>query len=254
MKLKIGWLFPHLLSTYGDRGNVQCLQRRMEWRKIECQVLYIDAETPLHLWKDCDLYVGGGAQDREQGIVMKVLKGKRGEILKYNLENGTPGIFTCAFFQLLGKSYKTSNRTTIEGLSLLDFYTVQSNQERAIGNSVIKITAERLQKDLKTMCGTVPHLIGFENHAGATYLNGLEPLGAVIKGHGNNSEDATEGVFYANMIGSYLHGPILPKNPFLADWLIHKAISRKYQTTTPLSPLDDFYVTKARAPWLKDLK
>jgi hypothetical protein len=248
MELKIGWLFPNLLSTYGDRGNLICLQRRAEWRGIACTLISLDEETPLELWENIDIYIGGGAQDREQAIVMRNLSDERGKILTHKIKNNTPALFTCAFFQLLGHYYKPAHGKCIEGLGLSDFITIHHGFEKArcVGNAILKITAQTLRNDLKKILGYVPYLIGFENHGGCTYLNRAEPLASIIKGFGNNKKDKTEGVFYQNMIGTYLHGPILPKNPFLADWLIEKALLCKYSTFTQLKTLEDDYVSDAR--------
>jgi CobQ-like glutamine amidotransferase family enzyme len=248
MHLNIGWLFPNLLSTYGDRGNLICLQRRAEWRGIHCTLVSLDEHTSIELWKEMDLYVGGGAQDRQQAIVMRNLLGSRGEILTEKIKNSTPALFTCAFFQLLGRDYKSAEGKCIQGLGLLDFTTVHQGFEkpRCVGNAILKITATTLCNDLKKIWGHVPYLVGYENHGGCTYLNGVEPLASIIKGHGNNQQDKTEGVFYKKVIGTYLHGPLLPKNPFLADWLIEKAMQQKYQIPFSLKPLEEEYVSEAR--------
>jgi lipid II isoglutaminyl synthase (glutamine-hydrolysing) len=126
--------------------------------------------------------------------------------------------------------------------------------KRCIGNVVFEIIAEPLASDLKKMLGEPPIVIGFENHGGRTYLDSVSPLGKVQKGYGNNGEDGYEGAFYRNAIATYSHGPLLPKNPFLADWLIKTALERKYQTEVNLAPLDDTLSQQARAAMLKRLE
>ena len=123
-----------------------------------------------------------------------------------------------------------------------------------IGNLVIQVTATRLAQELETMTGFSPYLIGFENHGGRTKLGQVEPLGRVIQGLGNNGEDGTEGAFYQNAIATYSHGPLLPKNPFLADWLIQTALTQKYQKPIAIAPLDDTLENLARAAMFKRLR
>ncbi|MBS0653123.1 MAG: cobalamin biosynthesis protein CobQ [Verrucomicrobia bacterium] len=253
MEIHIGWLFPALLSTYGDRGNLTCLQRRAQWRGIACHVLPLDEKSSLKTWKKVDLFLGGGAQDRQQAIVMKNLSQAKRSILKEKIPNGVPALFTCALFQLMGAYYKTSEGKILKGLGLLDFFTVHQGQDakRSVGNTVTEITARPLRDDLEKKLGCLPPLIGFENHGGHTHLENAQPLATVVKGSGNNGADGMEGVFYHNMIGTYLHGPLLPKNPFLADWLIEKALEHKYKAPFSLPPLDDKHADNARQAVLR---
>jgi hypothetical protein len=255
MKLTIGWLYPSLMSTYGDRGNVICLQQRAQWRGIEVQVMPLDQQTPIDLMHGIDVFMGGGAQDRQQEIVMRDLRGIKAEILRQKIEAGTPGVFTCGAPQLLGHYYEPARGERIEGLGLLDFVSKHPGTEarRCIGNLVFRVTASRLAQDLEAMLGTNPVAIGFENHGGRTYLGKVEPLGRIVKGYGNNGEDGTEGAFYRNAIATYSHGPLLPKNPFLADWLIQTALAQKYGTAISLEPLDDTLAIQARGAMFKRL-
>jgi hypothetical protein len=140
-------------------------------------------------------------------------------------------------------------------LGLFDFVSKHLGLEakRCIGNLAFEVTASRLVQDLETMLGKKPVVIGFENHGGRTFLGNVEPLGHVIKGYGNNGKDGTEGAFYRNAIATYSHGPLLPKNPFFADWLIQTALSHKYQTPVSLEPLDDTLASQAREAMLKRL-
>jgi len=255
MELTIGWLYPTLMSTYGDRGNVICLQQRAEWRGIHVNVVSLDQQASVDAMQDIDIIMGGGAQDRQQEIVMRDLQGIKAERLREKIEAGTPGVFTCGAPQLLGHYYEPALGQRIEGLGLLDMVSKHPGPDarRCIGNVVFELTASPLAKDLEAMLGTKPVVIGFENHGGRTYLGKVEPLGRVVKGYGNNGEDGTEGAFYRNAIATYSHGPLLPKNPFIADWLIQTALSRKYQTTVSLKPLDDTLATQARDAMFKRL-
>ena len=255
MELRIGWLYPNLMSTYGDRGNVICLQRRCQWRNIEVSIVPLDRQTGVESFDDIDVIVGGGAQDRQQEIVMRDLKGNKAEALRAKLESGTPGVFTCGSPQLLGHYYEPALGQRIEGLGLLDLVSKHPGVEaqRCIGNVVFEVTASPLAEDLQAMLGEKPIVIGFENHGGRTYLGQVAALGKVIKGYGNNGEDGTEGAFYRNAIATYAHGPLLPKNPFLADWLIQKALQQKYQTEIILTKLKDELAVAARKSMLQRL-
>ena len=256
MELVIGWLYPNLMSTYGDRGNVICLQKRCEWRDIQVVVVPLDRTTEAKDIAQVDLIVGGGAQDRQQEIVMRDLQGAKAQTLKEKLETGTPGVFTCGSPQLLGHYYEPALGQRIEGLGLLDLVSKHPGIDaaRCIGNLVFEITAEPLASELKAIWGDIPIVIGFENHGGRTYLHQVQALGKVIQGYGNNGEDGTEGAFYHNAIATYSHGPLLPKNPFIADWLIKTALQNKYQTAINLSKLDNSLVYQARKTMLYNLK
>lgn len=253
MELTIGWLYPTLMSTYGDRGNVICLKRRCEWRGYTVTVMPLDQNAPAVDLRQVDLLVGGGAQDRQQEIVMRDLRGAKAEALREKIDNGTPGVFTCGAPQLLGHYYEPALGQRIEGLGLFDFVSVHPgpNARRCIGNLVIEVTATRLAQELTAMIGSTPYVIGFENHGGRTKLGQVEPLGRVVQGLGNNGEDGTEGAFYQNAIATYSHGPVLPKNPFLADWLLQTALQQKYQEPISLAPLDDTLATQAREAMFK---
>lgn len=255
-ELTIGWLYPTLMSTYGDRGNVICLQRRCEWRGYKVKVMPLDQKATAADFHQVDLLVGGGAQDRQQEIVMRDLRGAKAETLRERIDSGTPGIFTCGAPQLLGHYYEPGVGQRIEGLGLFDFVSVHPglNARRCIGNLVIEITATRLARELEAMIGTKPYVIGFENHGGRTKLGQVEPLGRVVYGLGNNGEDGTEGAFYQNAIATYSHGPVLPKNPFLADWLIQTALKQKYQEQISLPLLDDTLANQAREAMFKRLR
>jgi CobQ-like glutamine amidotransferase family enzyme len=234
--LIIGWLYPDLMSTYGDRGNIIAVTKRCEWRGIDIVVKRILLDTPLQELRSCDLLFMGGAQDRQQKIVADDLR-KKSRVISDMVEMGIPGLYICGAFQFLGKYYKEADETMIEGLSIFDLHTINPgfNVKRLIGNVVI-------ETDMKYLFNPEfsKYLVGFENHGGRTYLGkGVKSLGKVARGFGNNGEDGTEGAVYKNSFGSYFHGPILPKNPHFADHLITKALEVKYKEKVQLNPLDD---------------
>lgn len=255
LELTIGWLYPKLMSTYGDRGNVITIERRCQWRGFGVKVVPLDQNaTPADI-KSVDIIVGGGAQDRQQELVMRDLQGAKADAMREKLDNGTPGVFTCGSPQLLGHYYEPGAGQRIDGLGILDLVSVHPGEDkkRCIGNLVIEVTAKKLAADLKEMTGMTPYLIGFENHGGRTRLGKTEALGKVVYGLGNNGEDGTEGAFHQNAIATYSHGPLLPKNPFVADWLIQTALRLKYQQPIQLSPLPDELAAYAREAMLKRL-
>lgn len=252
--LTIGWLYPELMSTYGDRGNIIVLQKRCEWRRINAGVKRLDLGFTIKDLRECDLLFMGGAQDKQQQIVSEDLLKKR-EVLKEMIEDGIPGLYICGAYQFLGKYYKEVNGNIIKGLSILDLYTENpgSNHPRLIGNIAVNLTDLRGCKYNTSEVGAQT-LVGFENHGGRTYLGkNVKPLGKVIKGFGNNGIDKTEGAICKNIFGTYLHGPILPKNPQFADLLIKLALEKKYfsrrkadVSPIDLSPLDNALEINAR--------
>ncbi len=250
MFLKIGWLYPDLMSTYGDRGNIIVLQKRCQWREIEAEVIKVGIEEKVEKLLECDLLFMGGAQDRQQKIASVDLYNEKGPVIKKMVEDGTPGLFICGAYQFLGNYYRLAEGEKIPGLGIFDLYTVHpgKEEERCMGNIVTEVSGLKF-KGLK-------ELVGFENHGGRTYLERSGKSGAlgnVIRGYGNNGEDKTEGCVYKNAIGTYLHGPVLPKNPQLADWLIKTALEKKYQKEIELEKLDDSLEEKAHDFILKKL-
>ncbi len=236
--LKIGWLYPELMSTYGDRGNIIVLTKRCEWREIDVGLLKIDFSTKKHEIEKCDLIFGGGAQDRQQAILIDDLREKKGNVLRLMFERGVPGLFVCGAPQLLGHSYMTGDGRILKGLGIFDMETRHfgENKPRCIGNLVCKLSSQFMIDN----SWSKTTMVGFENHGGRTYLGkGVEPFAKVIKGFGNNGEDGKEGAVYNNCIATYSHGPFLPKNPHVADWLIAKAVEIKYNTRIELTSLDD---------------
>lgn len=223
MKLTIGHLYPDLLNLYGDRGNIQCLMKRCLWRGIEAETIAFELDDNID-FSNLDIVLLGGGSDREQMLVCEKLKEIQKDFKEY-VEQGGVVIAICGGYQLLGNYYKT-DMGTIEGLSLVDMYTEQG-EDRLIDNIV-------LQSELFDM-----PIVGFENHGGRTFIGENKPLGKVLYGSGNDGKSGYEGVVYKNVIGTYLHGPLLPKNPQLADELILRALKKKYGENITLSALDD---------------
>ena len=221
LKLKLAWFYPELMSTYGDAGNIEVLFYRAKWAGIEMEVEKIELKDNLKKTPKIDLLFMGGAQDRQQSIVLKDLLNNKGAIIEELLYKEKPALFVCAAYQLMGQYYITAEGEAIEGLKILDLYTENPgfSSKRLVGDIVI---SSPLFPDLK--------ILGFENHGGRTYLGkNIKPFGKVLLGNGNNGLDNTEGALFKNLIASYLHGPLLPKNPKIADWLIEKALEVKYK-------------------------
>ncbi len=250
--LTIGWLYPTLMSTYGDRGNIIVLQKRCEWRGIEVKVEHISTDTNKSKLDSCDLIFMGGAQDTQQEIVNQDLFKVKGEALRKKIEEDTPGLYICGAYQFLGKYYKTADGKELPGLGIFPAYTENPGEgtQRLIGNILIHVNSSKFTVPNNTRNQapkTVNQIVGFENHGGRTYLEDTSmAFGKVIKGFGNNGNDSTEGILYKNSIGTYLHGPILPKNPEIADWLIQKALEKKYNEEIKLENLEDTLENKAK--------
>lgn len=224
MKLKIFYLYPDLMSLYGDVGNIITLLRRCQWRGIECEIEEIKQGKRID-FRNADLLFMGGGQDRGQRIVGQDLQNYKEEI-KELVEKGLPALLICGGYQLFGSYFKTKDGIFIPGIEILNIWTV-GGDKRMIGNVIVQ----------SPFFG---ELVGFENHSGRTFLGeGVQPLGKVVKGYGNNGQDKMEGAIYKNVIGTYLHGPFLPKNPQVADWLISRAIAYRYEEEITLPPLDD---------------
>ena len=217
LTLTLGHLYPDQLNLYGDRGNIVTLRRRCQQRGIELRVVGLgigDALAP----DEYDLLFIGGGQDREQAPVAQDLYEIKGIGLWACIEDEMPVLAVCGGYQLLANYYRPANGPDMRGLGVFDAWTISqgSHQSRCIGDIAISWN------------GT--SLVGFENHGGRTYLGTAKPLGKVLKGCGNNSEDSSEGAIYRNTFGTYLHGSLLPKNPHFADHLIELALQRKYGT------------------------
>jgi lipid II isoglutaminyl synthase (glutamine-hydrolysing) len=218
-------LYPDLMNIYADRGNLLLLERRCSWRGIGFSVAASglgDALDP----DGADLYYIGGGQDRDQKLCALDLAEVKRDALHQAAARGAVILAVCGGYQLLGHSYQLGEET-LPGVGLVDLVTVRSEQPRLIGNVAIEVELDP---------GVRRTLAGFENHGGRTKLGpDAQPLGRVLNGYGNNGTDGYEGVRRDNVIGTYLHGPLLPKNAWFADWLIQTALARP----EPLEPLDD---------------
>jgi CobQ-like glutamine amidotransferase family enzyme len=228
LKLRLLALYPEQMNIYADRGNILFLRRRCEWRGIEFDYAAAGPGESFDPGAHDLIYIGGG-QDRDQILVAEdMLATKRGAIADA-VEDGAALLAVCGGYQLLGHSYQLDQRT-IPGLGIAELETVREPGERLIGNVEIEVELD----------GRPERLAGFENHGGRTYLGpGAEPLGRVVHGFGNNGRDGTEGVRYRHLIGTYLHGPLLPKNVWLADHLIATALGRGAGERPELPPLED---------------
>lgn len=241
--LTIVHLYPHLLNLYGDRGNVECLVRRCEWRDITVKVVPVGPGTTLP--SKVDLVTAGGGADVGQTLVVRDLPAKK-VWLNELAHSGVVGLFVCGAYQLLGQYYQAADGSRLEGVGIFDVYTQHFGKEkpRCVGNVVVRYNSGLLEKlrdsPRKRTIPSFPSLVGFENHGGRTYLGeGAKPLGKVIKGCGNNGEDKTEGIVFNNFLGTYLHGPVLAKNPVFADHLIQLALKNKYGEEMELPRLED---------------
>ena len=233
-ELRLLTLYPEQMNIYADRGNILFLQRRCEWRGIGF------SNTPSGPGEavdpgGCDLIYVGGGQDRDQRLVAEDMVRAKREGIAAALDDGAALLAVCGGYQLLGHSYQLASER-IAGLGLADLETVREEGPRLIGNVAIEVDV-----------GTGPRtLAGFENHGGRTHLGaGATPLGRVLSGHGNNGRDGFEGVREGRMVGTYLHGPLLPKNAWFADHLIAQALARRSGTAPELEPLDDRFEAAA---------
>lgn len=232
MRLALAFLYATTMNIYGDRGNVMALRQRCAWRGIDLDVAPIGLGDPLEAGR-FDLFFFGGGQDKEQIAVAGDLQGTKGATLKQELLAGAPGLAVCGGYQLLGHYYQPHGAPRLPGIGFFDVVS-EAGHERFIGNVVVD----------SPEFGT---LVGFENHSGLTRLGpGVRPLGRVRIGRGNNGRDGSEGARCQNVIGCYLHGAFLPKNPAVADFLIAAAVERRYGRQA-LASLDDRLEATAHA-------
>jgi CobQ-like glutamine amidotransferase family enzyme len=236
MDLRVLSLYPEQMNIYADRGNIVFLQRRCEWRGIGFSHTGAGPGETVDPAAHDLIYIGGG-QDRDQRVVAADMVASKREPIAAAVDDGAVLLAVCGGYQLLGHSYQLDEEK-LPGLGLADLETVREPGPRLIGNIAI-------EADL----GAGPRLLaGFENHGGRTYLgSGAQPLGRVLEGEGNNGGDGLEGVRRGNLIGTYMHGPLLPKNAWLADHLIELALERRYGTRPTLEPLDDSFEDAAHA-------
>lgn len=240
LTLTIAWLYADLMSIYGDRGNVLCLVRRCQWRGIEVAVKEVGIGDRLDP-NEVDLLFIGGAQDREQRLAAEDLSQHKAGPVHEALAGGAAALAVCGGYQLFGHEYRDVDGTVLKGIGVFDLITLPQPRDakRIIGNLVAT--------PMVPGCEGVPNLVGFENHGGRTWLGaGGLPLGRVVRGGGNNGEDGLEGCIAGRAVGTYLHGSLLPKNPWIADWLLRTALGRRYPDVE-LQPLDDTLELQARA-------
>ena len=235
-ELKILYLYPDILELYGDYGNIQVLRYRLEKRGFKAIIETYSIGNPPPDFKSYDLVFAGGGADQEQGILAEDLI-KYKDSIKEAVDNGVFFLLICGAYQLFGKYYKGVEGNIIPGLEVFDYYTeaIKDRKQRCIGNIIIEVQLN----DKKTK------VIGFENHGGQTY-NIDTPFGNVLLGNGNKFGDTNEGFFKENVIATYLHGPLLSKNPELSDYIIKYCLDRKYQEDVTLEPLDDTFENKCR--------
>jgi CobQ-like glutamine amidotransferase family enzyme len=221
-RIRIGLVYPELLGTYGDRGNAEVLAWRAAGHGLAAEVVEVRAGDPVP--PSLDVYVLGGGEDAAQAIAAQLLRSPAGDGLRRAATEGRVVLAVCGAFQLLGRVYRDGRGREIRGLGLLEVETA-AGVPRLVGEVVTRTREGEL-------------LTGFENHGGRSWLGpGVEPLGTVVCGGGNNASDATEGARQGAVLGTYLHGPVLARNPALADRLLGQALARRGQQLGPLQPV-----------------
>jgi CobQ-like glutamine amidotransferase family enzyme len=226
-KFTVGWLYPDLMNIYGDRGNILTLLRRAEWRGYDARMLEL-GRGATHGMDGVDVFFFGGGQDREQALVYEDLLEHKQPPLEQAVAAGAMVLAVCGGYQLLGHYYQTAEGERFPGIGMIDVRT-EAGRKRFIGDVVVDSEIDGLESAT---------LVGFENHSGRTFLGpAAKPLGRVRLGSGNNGADGTEGCIQGAVLGTYLHGSLLPKNPQLADYLVRRALTRR--GVAELSPLDD---------------
>ncbi len=228
-------LYPRDMNIYGDYGNTLTLKRRLEWCGFTPRVIdyNLGDSFPAHV----DIIIGGGGQDSGQNKIQADLL-SIGPTLKTLADTGVPMLMVCGLYQLFGHGFVTADGTQLVGIGVLDV-TTYAKPQRLIGNVVTK--SHRFGE-----------IIGYENHSGQTFLGThAKPLARVVVGDGNNTDDEFEGAYYKNVIGTYLHGSLLPKNPLIADFLIRQAVINKYGTFEPEFTPDDHFTRLARQVAMK---
>ena len=232
MELKILWMYHNLMDLYGDKGNIEVLKHRCSDRGIDCVVDTCDIGEEVNI-DDYDLFFLGGGADKEQNLIFRDLISRKEDIRKA-MENNTAFLLICGGYQLFGKYYKDQDGNVVDGLGFFDYYTEASDRDdRCIGNIAIETT----------MDGDTFSVVGFENHGGQT-IDVKTPFGKVLSGHGNTYRSEYEGFLNETVLATYMHGPLLPKNPKVADKVILRAL-RKRNGEVTLEPLDDTLENKA---------
>jgi lipid II isoglutaminyl synthase (glutamine-hydrolysing) len=236
MELRLLALYPEQMNIYADRGNILFLERRCQWRGLRFAYTQSGPGEGFDPQAHDLIYIGGG-QDRDQRIVARDMLQTKRDAIAAAIDDGAVGLAVCGGYQLLGHSYQLGT-DRIEGLALVDLETIRSPGPRLIGNVAIEVDLDQ-----------GPRVVaGFENHGGRTNLGDrATPLGRVIKGYGNNGRDGFEGIRHRNLFGTYIHGPLLPKNAWLADRLTQLALARRTGSEPELAPLDDALEDAAHA-------
>jgi lipid II isoglutaminyl synthase (glutamine-hydrolysing) len=236
VKLVVGHLYPDYLNIYADRGNIAVLEQRSRWRDIDFDYRTIGLGDQIRPG-EYDLYYVGGGQDREQALIAPDLAAKGPQLIEA-VDGGAAVLAVCGGYQLLGRFYRDRSGAELPGVGLLPHHTV-AGERRMIGDVLLECELDP---------GETRTLAGFENHAGRTFLDeGAEPLGRVVAGFGNNGEDGFEGSRVGSAVGTYLHGPLLPRNAWLADWLIARALAHRSGGGPPrLAPLPDVFEQEAQ--------
>jgi hypothetical protein len=241
--LRVAHLYPRLMNIYGDRGNIMCLRHRCEARGIGFELTELGLRDRLDP-ASCDLIFAGGAQDREQRVVVDDLLATKAAAVREAVEADVALLAVCGAYQLFGRYYREASGAELPGAGVFDLHTENPGEgaRRCIGNIVAEWEAPG---------GGTSTIVGFENHGGRTRLGpGARPLARVRSGFGNNGEDGTEGAVYRNAIGTYIHGSLLPKNPALADHVIRLALRRRYGDVE-LAAIDDRAEQRAHAAALR---
>ncbi|MBR4456481.1 MAG: glutamine amidotransferase [Solobacterium sp.] len=240
MKLKILWMYHDLMDLYGDKGNIQVLKVRCEKRGIDVKVDTCGIGEICNI-KDYDLVFLGGGADREQNLIHDDLLARK-DAIRETMDSGSAFLLICGGYQMFGRYYKDQDGVVVPCLSFFDYYTEASDRDhRCIGNIAVnaKIDGEEFP------------VVGFENHGGQT-KDVSSPLGTVLKGHGNQFQGGFEGFVNDQVVATYMHGPLLPKNPRVADLILQRALKRNHGSVV-LDPLEDTFETKARTEMLRRL-
>ncbi len=240
--VRVGHLYPRLMNIYGDRGNIMCLRHRCQARGIGFELTELGLRDRLDAAAH-DLIFAGGAQDREQRVVVNDLLATKADAVREAVESGVAMLAVCGAYQLFGRFYREASGAELPGAGIFDLHTEHPGERvpRCIGNIVV---------EWESPTGTQT-IVGFENHGGRTRLGpGVRPLARVRSGYGNNGDDRTEGAVYRNAIGTYIHGSLLPKNPALADHIIALALQRRHGDVA-LAAIDDRAEQRAHAAALR---